>query len=32
MDTWNALVMSLLSPMVLAFLLGMAASLMKSDL
>ena len=32
MDTMNALVMSLLSPMVLAFLLGMAASLMKSDL
>jgi uncharacterized protein len=32
MDTWNALVMSLLSPMVLAFLLGIAASLMKSDL
>jgi hypothetical protein len=28
----NALVMSLLSPMVLAFLLGVAASLMKSDL
>ncbi len=32
MDTMNALVMSLLSPMVLAFLLGVAASLMKSDL
>lgn len=32
MDTWNALVMSLLSPMVLAFILGVTASLIKSDL
>lgn len=32
MDTVNALVTSLLSPMVLAFLLGVGASLLKSDL
>ena len=32
METLNALTASLLSPMVLAFLLGVAASLMKSDL
>lgn len=32
MDTLNALALSLLSPMVLAFLLGVAASLIKSDL
>ena len=32
MDTLNALLLSLLSPMVLAFLLGIFASLVKSDL
>lgn len=32
MDTLNALLLSLLSPMVLAFLLGVVASLIKSDL
>ncbi|GAB4170278.1 MAG: sodium-dependent bicarbonate transport family permease [Terrimicrobiaceae bacterium] len=32
MDIWNSLLMSLLTPMVLAFLLGVIASLIKSDL